>query len=204
MITPLFSIALILFLIMDPIGSLNSFLKLVDGLEPKRQRIIVLREMLIALGVMILFNYLGEFLFDFLGLSETTVRFSSGIILFLIAIKILFVAPDSIRSNLPKGEPFIFPIAVPLIAGPALLATIMLFAHLETHQSIMLSAILIAWFFSIVILYFSRPIKKVLKTNGLIALERLIGMVLVLMAVQRLLEGMTSFYQTYQQLIPPG
>jgi multiple antibiotic resistance protein len=199
----LFTITLILLLIMDPIGNINSFLKLVDGLDRKRQRIIVLREMMIALVAMLVFNYLGEVIFDFLSLSETTVRLSSGIILFLIAIKILFTAPDSVRANLPGGEPFVFPIAIPLIAGPALLATIMLFAHLETHQSVMLSAILIAWFFCITILYFSRPIKRILKNNGLLALERLIGMVLVLMAVQRLLEGFLSFWEAYKLLPVP-
>lgn len=199
----LFTIALILLLIMDPIGNINSFLKLVEGLDRKRQRLVVLREMFIALFVMLIFNYLGEFIFDFLSLSEPTVRLSSGIILFFIAIKILFTAPDSVRANLPGGEPFVFPIAVPLIAGPALLATIMLFAHLETHQSIMLSAILMAWFFSITILYFARPIKKVLKNNGLMAFERLIGMILVLMAVQRLLDGFLSFWETYKALPSP-
>jgi len=199
-----FNIALILFFIMDPIGNIASFLKLTDGLDPKRQRIIIFREMLIALVVMIGFNYLGEVIFDFLGLSETTVRLSSGIILFLIALKILFTAPDSIRSNLPKGDPFVFPIAIPLIAGPALLATVMLFAHLETHQSVMLAAILIAWFCSALILYFARPIKNLLGNNGLMALERLIGMVLVLMAVQRLLEGVLSFWEAYQLLPPPS
>ena len=197
----LFTIALILLLIMDPIGNINSYLKLVDGLDRKRQRFIVLREMFIALLAMLIFNYLGEVIFDFLGLSETTVRLSSGIILFLIAIKILFTSPDSIRANLPVGEPLVFPIAIPLIAGPALLATVMLFAHLETHQSVMLMAILIAWFFAILILYFARPIKNALGNNGLIALERLIGMVLVLMAVQRLLEGFLSFWQTYQSVL---
>ena len=189
----LFSLTLILFLIMDPIGNINSFLKLVHKLDYRSQRLIVLREMLIALFAMLIFNYLGEVIFNLLSLSESTIRLSSGIILFLIAIKILFTAPDSIRSNLPLAHPFVFPIAIPLIAGPALLTTIMLFAHLETHSSIMLSAILIAWFFSITIFYFAAPIKQILKNNGLAALERLIGMVLVLIAIQRLLEGIIFF-----------
>lgn len=191
------SIALVLLLIMDPIGNISSYLSLVKELEPKRQHWIVFREMLIALGVMIFFNYLGEVIFDFLDLSETTVRLSSGVILFLIAIKILFTAPDSLRSNLPKGEPFIFPLAVPLIAGPALMATIMLFAHLEPYQTVMLEAIVLAWLVSVTILYFSPQIKKVLGQNGLMALERLIGMVLVLIAVQRILEGILLFWATY-------
>jgi multiple antibiotic resistance protein len=193
----LFSIAIVLFLIMDPFGNISSFLSLTQNLDSKKQHRIILREMLIALGAMIFFNYLGEFIFDVLDLTETAVRISSGVILFLIAIKILFTSADSPRANLPKGEPFISPIAIPLIAGPGLLATIMLFAHLEPYQSVMLLAILFAWAASSVILYFANPIKNLLGPNGLMAVERLVGMVLVLIAVQRFLEGIMLFWKTH-------
>ena len=192
----MWNIALILLLIMDPVGNISSYLYLVDGLEPKRQKWIILREMLIALLFMIIFNYLGEFFFDFLQLSETTVRLSSGLILFLIAIKILFTAHDSPRANLLKGEPFIFPLAIPLIAGPGLLATLMLYANLEPYQSVMLGAILLAWGVAITILFFARPIQRALGNNGLMACERLIGMILVLMAIQRFMEGLLVFWAT--------
>lgn len=192
----LFSVTLTLFLIMDPVGNLSAFHSMVNELDPRRQYWIILREMLIALLVMLFFNFLGEYIFDFLGLSETTVRLSSGVILFLIAIKILFTASDSPRANLPKGEPFIFPLAIPLIAGPALMATIMLYAHLEQLQSVMLAAIFIAWLLSILIFLFAGTIKQILGTNGLMASERLIGMVLVLVAVQRLMEGLLLFWAT--------
>lgn len=182
---------------MDPIGNLSSYLSMVNELNPKRQSWIIFREMLIALVVMLFFNYLGEYIFSFLDLSETTVRLSSGVILFLIAIKILFTAHDSPRANLPKGEPFIFPLAVPLIAGPALMATIMLYAHLEASQSMMISAILIAWFLSITVFFFGSQIKRILGINGLMACERLIGMVLVLVAVQRFLEGILLFWASH-------
>ncbi len=190
----LLSAAMIFLLIMDPLGNLNSYLSLVKELDPKRQKLIIFREMIIALLAMLFFNYLGEHIFYIFELSETTVRLTVGVILFLIAIKILFTAPDSPRANLPKGEPVIFPLAIPLIAGPALLATIMLYAHLEPVQSITIFAILIAWAISAVILYFAQPIKRVLKQNGLMAIERLIGMILVLIAVQAFMEGILSFW----------
>lgn len=192
----LFNLTLTLFLIMDPIGNLSTFHSMIKDLNPQRQYWILFRELLIALGIMLFFNYVGEYLFDFLSLSETTARLSSGIILFLIAIKILFTAPDSPRANLPKGEPFIFPLAIPLIAGPALLATIMLYAHLEPLQSVMLFAIVMAWCVSVAIFYFHEPIKRVLGANGLMACERLIGMVLVLIAIQRFMEGLLLFWTT--------
>jgi multiple antibiotic resistance protein len=185
---------------MDPIGNISPFLTMTAGLNPKRQTIIILREMLIALLAMLFFNYLGEVIFYFLDISEAAVEIASGIILLLIAIKILFTSPDSMRANIPKGEPLIFPLAIPLIAGPALLATIMLYAHLESLQSVMIFAILIAWFCSSLILFSSRSIKKILGTNGLIACERLIGMVLVLISVQRLLEGFLLFWSEQSKL----
>lgn len=192
----LFNIAIVLYLIMDPIGNVNSYLSMVKEINPSRKRWIIFREMLIALLVMLGFNFLGEYIFTILDLSESTVRLASGVILFLIAIKILFTAPDSLRANLPKGEPFIFPLAIPLITGPALMATIMLYAHVEHDQSIMIMAILIAWLASIMTFFFAEQIKKIVGQNGLMACERLIGMVLILIAVQRFLEGVLLFFST--------
>jgi multiple antibiotic resistance protein len=163
-------------------------------LNPMRHHLIIFREMLIALGIMIGFYFLGDYVLDFLKLSESSVRLASGLILFLIAIKILFPSQTSLRANLPKGEPFIFPLAVPLIAGPGLMATIMLFSNLESSRPIMLPAIVIAWLASVIILYFSGSIKRLLGNNGLMASERLIGMVLVLLSVQRFLEGILVFW----------
>lgn len=190
----LFNLFLILFLIMDPLGNVSSYLSMTKDLDPKRHNAIIFREMLIALAVMIGCYFFGEYVLQFLSLSETTVRIASGVILFLIAIKILFPAADSLRSNLPPGEPFIFPLAVPLIAGPGLMATIMLYANLKSYQPNMIPAILLAWFVSVIILYFSKAIKKTMGNNGLMACERLIGMVLVLLAVQRFLEGLMVFW----------
>lgn len=191
----LFSVTLVLFLIMDPIGNTTSYLNLVNGLPKKRKAWVVLREMLIALCFMIAFNYIGEYIFSILNLSETAVRLSSGVILFLIALKILFPAHDSIRANLPKGEPFIIPLAVPLIAGPSLLATIMLYAHLEPSEPLMLASIGLAWIAAVGVLLLAEPLERILGKNGLMACERLMGMVLVLIAVQRFLEGIIMFYQ---------
>lgn len=193
----LLSIAFVLFLIMDPIGNISCYLTMIKEFDFKKQRKILFRELLIALGVMLCFNFIGEYIFQFLEFSETTVRITSGVILFLIAIKILFTSSDSLRANLPKGEPYIFPLAVPLIAGPALIATIMLFARLESSLLVMISAIILAWGLSGLILFFAAPIKKLLGENGLMACERLIGMILVIMAVQRLLDGILLFWSTH-------
>ena len=196
----LLSITLILFLIMDPIGSVSPYLKMVKNVPSKRQSWLITREMLIALAVMIVFHYLGESIFSLLEISDITVRLSSGVILFLFSVKILFPSLNNPRSRLPKGEPFIIPIAIPFIAGPSLLATIMLFAQLETSHSLMMTAILIAWFASFLVLLAAPVLQRILGDNGLIACERLMGMILVLLAIQRFMEGVREFVVTYVTL----
>lgn len=190
----LFNIALILFLIMDPLGNITSYLYMTKELDPKRHNFIIFREMLIALVAIVAFYFIGDYLIDFLNLSEAAVILSSGLLLFLIALKILFPSQTSLRANLPKGEPFIFPLAIPLIAGPGLMATIMLFSSIDSYRPMMLPAIAITWLASVTILFYSKAIKRVLGTNGLVAAERVIGMVLVLVAVQRVLEGVMAFW----------
>lgn len=183
----------VLLLIMDPLGNIPSFLTLLKNETPARKREIIIREMLIALAFMLAFNFFGEFIFYILDISETTVRLVAGTILFLTAIKTLFPSQDSLRSNLPSGDPFITPLAVPLISGPSLLATIMLFAHLEPSMIIMVSAILTAWIACLGILLFSDQLKYYLGANGLNAAERLMAMILVMLAIQCFLLGVQKF-----------
>jgi multiple antibiotic resistance protein len=189
----LFFLTIILFLIIDPLGNVATYLRLMKDVPAEKQKTVALREMVIALCVMILFNELGELLFQFLGLSEIGLRIASGVILFIIALKILFPSKDNIRSQEFPGEPYVFPIAIPLLAGPALLATIMLYAHLEPSRPIMLGAILIAWAAASLILFFSSFFQRVLGNNGLAACERLMGMVLVLISIQRIAAGIQLF-----------
>ncbi|MFV0339058.1 MAG: MarC family protein [Parachlamydiaceae bacterium] len=189
----LFTLSLMFFLIMDPFGNVSSYLKLVEKLPRKRQFLILGREMLIALGFMLLFNFIGEYLFDVLHISETAIRLASGLILFLAALKILFPSIDSPRANLPEGEPFIIPLAVPLIAGPALLATIMLYTTLEPSQPLVLGAIFLSWVAASIVMFSSSVLYRILGTNGLIACEKLMGMVLILLAIERFSTGVQLF-----------
>ena len=189
----LFSLSFLLFLIMDPIGNASSYLKLVQGLPADRQRYVTFREMGIALLTMLLFFLIGEGLARILDLSDLVVRLASGLILFLAAIKILFSSPDNPRNNLSLDEePFIIPLAIPLIAGPALLATIMLYSMSES-ASLMFSAIVLAWLAAVLVFEFSPFLQRVLGKNGLTACERLMGTILVLLAIQRFFDGIQQF-----------
>ena len=191
----LFSIAFSLFLLMDPLGNMQSFLNTIAGLKPARQKIILMREMLIALFVILCFNFLGEYIFELLKISHITVYFASGTILFLVAIKILFRENGNHIEN-KKGteEPFLVPIAIPMIASPALLATVMLYADTEPSIWTMLSAILVAWLATCILLFTSKQIVRIIGTSGLTACEKLMGMILILLSVQRILQGVILFH----------
>ncbi|KAA5983101.1 YhgN family NAAT transporter [Pantoea sp. M_5] len=139
---------------MDPLGNLPIFMSVLKHLEPKRRRVVLIREMLIALIIMLLFLFTGERILAFLNLRTETVSISGGIILFLIAIKMIFPSAESSSSGLPAGEePFLVPLAIPLVAGPSLLATLMLLSHQYPHQmSHLVGALLIAWGVTVAIL----------------------------------------------------
>lgn len=177
---------------MNPFGNVIQALILMEEIDPKRRLFVGLREMLIALAAMLLFYFIGDLLFDMLGFSEVALRIASGLILLLIAIKILFPPANKQLEILP-GEPFVFPFAIPMIAGPALIATIMLYSHLEPSKPMMLVAILCAWAATSALLFLAKPLEKILGTSGLAATERLMAMILVLLAIQRLTLGIELF-----------
>lgn len=189
------TVVIMLFLIMDPIGNIQSFLSMLKELPPKRQYYIIGREMLIALGIMSLFSLIGDHIFVILQISETGVKLASGMILFLVALQILFPTGKGFRVNLPNDEPFVIPLAIPLIAGPSLLATILLFSHLEPSSSFMLTAIFAAWLAASGVLLFANQFKKILGDNGLLACEKLMAMILILLAMQRFMDGVQSFLE---------
>lgn len=196
----MFSIAFSLFLLMDPIGNIPLYISVLKEIKPKRQRWIIFRELIIALVIIIIFDFLGNELLNFLHISRDAVQISGGIILFLIALKMIFPkAEGNNTEQKSKQEPFIVPLAVPLIAGPSVLAAVMLYTHQQTSDLIMIPAIIIAWLASLVILILSSYLHKLLGWRGITALERLMGLILIMIALQMFLDGIHSFIslQTY-------
>lgn len=189
----LFTVCCILFLIMDPFGNISSLLKTLENVPQQRRRWVIAREMLFALAAMLFVNAAAEWLFTLLDVSPLTVRLSSGTILFITAIKILFPTIDSPRAHIASEEPFIIPVAIPLIAGPSLLATIMLFSQYDTTFLEMNIAILVSWFTALAVLLSGHWFFRMIGNNGLIAVEKLMGMILVMLAIQRFAEGIQQF-----------
>ena len=189
----LFSVVVTLFLIMDPIGNIPLFLSVLKTVPPARRRLVLLREILFAYLVLLVFLFLGRYLLRFLGLEQESLSIGGGIVLFLIALRMIFPAETSTADTL-EGEPFLVPLAIPLIAGPSTLAALLLFQRTAPTQTVSLFvAVTTAWALSGIILLSSTFFYRVLGQRGLIALERLMGMLLVMVAVQMLLNGLKAF-----------
>ncbi|WWO97317.1 MAG: YhgN family NAAT transporter [Candidatus Dasytiphilus stammeri] len=198
--TEIISTTMLLFLIMDPLGNLPIFMLILKPLEKKRQYTIIVREMILALIVMLLFLFVGEKFLHFLNLKTEVVSIAGGIVLLLIAIKMIF--PSSNDTGMycvsPGQEPFLVPLAIPLVAGPTLLATIITLSHEYQHKMIyMIIALIIAWAANAVVLLSSGIFIKLLGQKGLNALERMMGLILIMLAIQMFINGVRIYYFNY-------
>jgi multiple antibiotic resistance protein len=190
------STALSLFILMDAIGNIPLFLTFLKDVSPKRQRWVILREMLIALGIIIAFTFLGDYILAIIGVSQDAAQVSGSIILFLIALRMIFPSQQDYENDNPhEREPFIVPLAIPFVAGPAVIAAVMLYSHQQViHRWSTILAILIAWSATTVILICSSSLQKILGRRGIIASERLMGLVLTLIAVEMFLKGISAYF----------
>lgn len=188
------SAALLLFLILDPLGNIPVFLSLLKPLPPRRQRIVLVRELLIALAVLMAFLWAGKYALELMHLRQESVAIAGGIVLFLIGIRMIFPRPEGLMGAVPDGEPFIVPMAIPLIAGPSGMAAVMLMGSNEPGRLLDWSvALLLAWGATAAILMSATLLYEVLGARALTALERLMGMLLVALSVQMLLDGIAAY-----------
>ena len=188
------SAALLLFLILDPLGNVPVFLSVLKPLPPHRQRVVLVRELLIALGVLMAFLWGGKYALELMHLRQESVAIAGGIVLFLIGIRMIFPRPEGLLGELPDGEPFIVPLAIPLIAGPSGMAAVMLMGSNEPHRLDEWSlALLLAWAATAAILLCAPLLYRLLGRRALSAVERLMGMLLVAISVQMLLDGLAVY-----------
>ena len=188
------SAALLLFLILDPLGNVPVFLSVLKPLPPHRQRVVLVRELLIALAVLMAFLWGGKYALELMHLRQESVAIAGGIVLFLIGIRMIFPRPEGLLGELPDGEPFIVPLAIPLIAGPSGMAAVMLMGSNEPHRLGEWSlALLLAWAATAAILLCAPLLFRLLGRRALSAVERLMGMLLVAISVQMLLDGLSAY-----------
>jgi multiple antibiotic resistance protein len=189
-----FSAVVTLFLVLDPLGNIPLFLSVLKTVSPERRRKVLVREIAIAYLVLLLILFLGSYALQFLHLDPEAISIAGGIVLFLIALRMIFPREATSAIDSLEGEPFVVPLAIPLFAGPSTLATILLLRQSSpSHAGLLLLAITIAWALSGSILLASTFFYRVLGESGLIAMARLMGMLLVTVAVQMLLNGLKSF-----------
>ena len=189
------SAAILLFLIMDPIGNLPVFLSLLREEPPHHRFWITVRELLFAYAVLLVFLFAGQGFLDVFSLQQESVSIAAGIVLFLIAVRMIFPpARGGIMGETPPGGVFFVPMAVPLIAGPSTLATLLLMVRQDPSRFYdWFAAMTMAWAGTTVILLFGGVFYRLLRERGLIALERLMGMILVAISVQMVMNGVADF-----------
>ncbi|CAL8975379.1 hypothetical protein TESS_TESS_00834 [Tessaracoccus sp. O5.2] len=183
-------------LVMDPLGNVPLFLTSLRNTKPERRQWVILRECLIALAVMVTFLFLGQGLLTLLHIDGAALQAAGGVILLLIAIRMVFPTPErNLSEPQTHDEPFIVPLAVPYIAGPSLLAVIVVLVSQDPGDwPWFLGGLVAAWALTAITLYFSGFLQRVVGTRALVAVERLMGMILVIMAVQMTFEGAKAFF----------
>ena len=185
-----------LFFVMDPIGNIPVFNAVLSKFEPRRRAKITARELVFALIILLILLFAGTSILDFLGLSQPSLNIAGGVLLFIIALRMIF--PHlSTEPPVHKDEPFIVPLAMPMIAGPSTIAMLLLLSSREPDRIWeWCTALVLAWLTATVLLTSSPFLLRALGPRGLKALERLMGMLLVLLATQMLLNGVREFVES--------
>ena len=196
-IAEIFSAAVLLLLVIDPFGNVPIVVAALSNVAPARRARVVLRECLAAYVILLAFMFGGQTFLAWLQLSEVSLAIAGGIILFLIALRMVFRHPEGVFGDPPGSEPFLVPLAIPSIAGPSALATVMLMVSRDpSHRVAWVIALTAAMVAATIVLVAAYRLQRVLGERGMIAVERLMGLVLTALAVQMLLDGLRAFIAT--------
>ncbi|MBN2689209.1 MAG: NAAT family transporter [Gammaproteobacteria bacterium] len=190
----LYTMAITLFLVMNALGNVPVFISSLQHIKPKRRAWVIIREALFAFAILATFVFAGHAIMKGLQIIPSALSISGGIILFIIALRLIFPAAN-VKEEKPEGEPFLVPLAIPLFAGPATMATIILMTNQAPDETwLVVSALSIAWFASVAILLAGSILSKYLGKRGIIAIERLMGMILMTISIQMLLGGIQQYF----------
>jgi MarC family membrane protein len=193
------SAVVLLLLVADPFGNVPIFVAALRDVPVERRLRIVLRECLIAFGVLSVFVFAGRPFLQTLGLSEVALQIGGAVVLMLVALRMVFPSPEGVYGQSPGGEPFIVPLAVPALAGPSALATVMLLVSRDPSRSLeWVAAIAVVMAISALVLVSADRLQRLLGERVTLAFERLMGLVLAAIAVELLLRGVRTFVATLQ------
>jgi multiple antibiotic resistance protein len=179
-------------LVMDGFGNIPLFISALKKVAPERRKAVLIRELGIALLIMVAFLFLGKWFLRAFGIAEYSLSIAGGLILFIISIKLVFGGNEDPKGDPKDDEPFIVPLAIPLVAGPAALSIVMITAA-QQPKFITLAAVVVASLINSLILLSSFPLSNLLGKRGLVAIERLTGMILVLISVNMVMNGISTF-----------
>ncbi len=189
----IFSVAVLVFLVTDPFGNTAIYLAALKNVAPERRFRVAARELLFALLLLMLFLTFGEKVLSSLGLSRESTAIAGGIILFVIAMRMIFPGPQGVLGDLPDGEPMLVPLATPALAGPSALAVLMTLRNTFTGELWELYlGVFMAWAATAFILLQATALQRYLGARGLTAIERLTGMLLIMLSVDMLLDNLQS------------
>jgi MarC family membrane protein len=192
----IFTAGVLLLLVIDPFGNVPLVMAALPDRDPAQRRRIVLRECVIAYAILLGFMLGGRTFLEWLQLSEESLAIAGGTILFLIALRMVFRHPEGLFGDAPGDDPFIVPLAVPAIAGPSALATVMLMASRDpAHLMEWVVALTAAMVVTTLVLLGAPRLTRALGERGMLAAERLMGLVLTALAVQMLLNGIRTFVE---------
>ncbi|HEU0198578.1 MAG TPA: MarC family protein [Nevskiaceae bacterium] len=190
----LLSATVLLFLVTDPLGNVPFFISALQRVPPERRTHVVVRELLIALAVLVLFLFLGQYAMRVLGLTQPALGVAGGVVLLLIALRMVFPSREHPLEESVDSEPFIVPLAIPYVAGPSAIATVLLLMSRDPARwPEWLAALVIAWLLGAVVLVSGTAFQRFLGRHGLVAIERLMGLILVAIAVQMTMNGVSGF-----------
>ena len=190
----LLSAIILIVLVLDPLGNMPFFIAVLKNVPPERKRKVIARELLIALGVLIFFLFLGPRVLRVLNISGPSLSIAGGIVLLLVAIKMIFPVKTEPEDDTLASEPLVVPLAIPYLAGPSSMATVMLLASSDPARwPEWLAAIVCAWLLSGIVLLMTVELERLLGKRGMVAMERLMGMILTAIAVEMTLNGITGF-----------
>ena len=186
---------ILLLLVLDPLGSLPVFIPIMRDVAPERRAWVATREVGIAFGVLFAFMFLGEGFLHVMRLSERSLEVAGGVILLMVAIRMIFSHEGGVYGAPQGKEPMIFPLAVPLLAGPSAMATVLLLASRQPDRVLSwVGALACAMAVSGTVLLLCDPIRRLLGDSVVSALEKLMGLVLTAIAVEMILAGLKLYF----------
>lgn len=191
----LYALSLTFFLVANPLGTSPAILSLLKNYSFEQQKRIMTRETLFALILALFFQFFGEWFLGKLKISDYALSLTGGSLLFLVTLQMLFHKPVN-PKEIEKKEPYIVPIAIPLISGPGLMTIIMISARSEANNAKITLAILIAWIGVAAVLIGAPYIQKFIGNRGMQAVEQVMGMILGLISIQMFVNGLFLFVKT--------